>query len=149
MKSYRKKFTLIGQLTAHLPEFQIRVITPNQWVENFQKLTFEPTIETNCHEIPLPVIFSGYASRFVYQEGLASHFRDFQPDIIHLEEEAWSLNALQTLLLQRWFCPHSKLIFRTSLSVEISQRFGSIPKWIEKQVFYLAQALCIQLCLNH
>ncbi len=135
MKSYRKKFTLIGQLTAHLPEFQIRVITPNQWVENFQKLTFEPTTETNCREIPLPVIFSGYASRFVYQEGLASHFRDFQPDIIHLEEEAWSLNALQTLLLQRWFCPHSKLIFRTSLSVEISQRFGSIPKWIEKQVF--------------
>ena len=52
-----------------------------------------------------------------------------------MEEEAWSLNALQTLLLQRWFCPHSKLIFRTSLSVEISQRFGSIPKWIEKQVF--------------
>ena len=68
MKSYRKKFTLIGQLTAHLPEFQIRVITPNQWVENFQELTFEPTAETNCHEIPLPVIFSGYASRFVYQE---------------------------------------------------------------------------------
>lgn len=135
MKSYRKKFTLIGQLTAHLPEFQIRVITPNTWIENFQQLTFEPTTKTNCQEIPLPVISSGYASRFVYQEGLVPHFRDFQPDIIHLEEEAWSLNALQTLLLQRWFCPHSKLIFRTSLSVEISQRFGPIPKWIEKQVF--------------
>ena len=135
MKSYRQKFTLIGQLTDQLPEFQIRIITPNHWFENFQQLTFEPTIETSCQEIALPIIFSGYSSRFVYQKGLTPHFRDFQPDIIHLEEEAWSLNALQTLFLQRRFCPQSKLVFRTSLSVDVEQRFGVVPKWIEKQVF--------------
>ncbi len=131
MKPYRRKFALI----AERPDVTLRVITPTRWYESFQDIVFEPEPETPCEEFPCPIRFSGYGSRFYYRQGVKPHFRDFQPDIIHLEEEAWSLNALQTVRLKRKYCPQSRFIFRTSLSIPIKQRFGILPVWIEHRVF--------------
>ena len=113
----------------------MRVITPNQWYESFQKIDFEPESDIHCEEKTCPIRFSGYGSRFFYKRSVSQHFIDFQPNIIHLEEEAWSLNALQTVRLKRKFCPDSRFIFRTSLSIPSKQRFGPLPVWIEKRVF--------------
>ena len=131
MKPYRRKFALI----AERPDVTLRVIAPMRWYESFQDIVFEPESDTPCEEFPCPIRFSGYGSRFYYRSGVKSHFRDFQPDIIHLEEEAWSLNALQTVRLKRKYCPNSCFIFRTSLSIPIKQRFGILPVWIEHRVF--------------
>ena len=131
MKPYRRKFNLI----AAKPDVKMRVITPDRWHESFQKIDFVPEPDIHCEEVPCPIRFSGYGSRFFYRRGISPHFKDFQPDIIHLEEEAWSLNALQTVRLKRKFCPNSRFIFRTSLSIPSKQRFGPLPVWIEKQVF--------------
>ncbi len=113
----------------------MRVLTPDRWYESFQEISFEPESGAYCEEVPCSIRFSGYGSRFYYRRGIAQHFKDFQPDIIHLEEEAWSLNALQTVRLKRKYCPNSRFIFRTSLSIPSKQRFGSLPVWIEKRVF--------------
>ena len=113
----------------------MRVLTPDRWYESFQEIHFVPESDIHCEEIPCPIRFSGYGSRFFYQRGIAQHFKDFQPDIIHLEEEAWSLNALQTVRLKRKYCLNSRFIFRTSLSIPSKQRFGPLPVWIEKRVF--------------
>ncbi len=131
MKPYRRKFALI----AERPDVTLRVITPMHWYESFQNIVFQPEPDTPCEEFPCPIRFSGYGSRFYYRSGVKSHFQDFQPDIIHLEEEAWSLNALQTVRLKRKYCPNSRFIFRTSLSIPIKQRFGVLPVWIEHRVF--------------
>ncbi|MCY4554244.1 MAG: glycosyltransferase family 4 protein [Candidatus Poribacteria bacterium] len=131
MKPYRRKFALI----AERPDVALRVVTPTRWYESFQDIVFEPEPDTPCEEFPCPIRFSGYGSRFYYHRGIKSHFRDFQPDIIHLEEEAWSLNALQTVRLKRKYCPNSRFIFRTSLSIPTKQRFGVLPVWIERTVF--------------
>jgi glycosyltransferase involved in cell wall biosynthesis len=131
MKPYRRKFALI----AERPDVTLRVITPTRWYESFQDIVFQPEPDTPCEEFPCPIRFSGYGSRFYYRRGVKSHFRDFQPDIIHLEEEAWSINALQTVRLKRKYCPNSRFIFRTSLSIPIKQRFGVLPVWIERRVF--------------
>ena len=131
MKPYRRKFALI----AERPDVVLRVVTPMRWYESFQDIIFEPEPDTPCEEFPCPIRFSGYGSRFYYHRGIKSHFRDFQPDIIHLEEEAWSLNALQTVRLKRKYCPNSRFIFRTSLSIPTKQRFGVLPVWIERTVF--------------
>ncbi len=131
MKPYRRKFALI----AERPDVTLRVITPTRWYESFQDIVFEPESDTPCEEFPCPIRFSGYGSRFYYRRGVRPHFRDFQPDIIHLEEEAWSLNALQTVRLKRKYCPDSRFIFRTSLSIPTKQRFGVLPVWIERSVF--------------
>ena len=113
----------------------MRVLTPDRWYESFQEISFEPESGIYCEEAPCSIRFSGYGSRFYYRRGIAQHFKDFQPDIIHLEEEAWSLNALQTVRLKRKYCPNSRFIFRTSLSIPSKQRFGPLPVWIEKRVF--------------
>ncbi len=131
MKPYRRKFALI----AARSDVTLRVITPERWYESFQEIIFEPDIDTDCEEFPRPIRFSGYGSRFYYRGRLKHHFRDFQPHIIHLEEEAWSLNALQTIRLRRKYCPKSGFIFRTSLSIPTKQRFGGLPIWIERRVF--------------
>ena len=131
MKPYRRKFALI----AERPDVTLRVVVPARWYESFQDIVFEPDPDTPCEEFPCPIRFSGYGSRFYYRHGVKSHFRDFQPDIIHLEEEAWSLNALQTVRLKRKYCPNSCFIFRTSLSIPTKQRFGFLPVWIERRVF--------------
>ena len=131
MKPYRRKFTLI----ATKPDVKVRVLTPNKWYESFQEIIFSPDENTDCEEVACPIRFSGYGSRFYYRGNIAKHFKDFKPDIIHLEEEAWSLNALQTVRLKRKYCPNSRFIFRTSLSIPSKQRFGPLPIWIEKRVF--------------
>ena len=131
MKPYRRKFALI----AERPDVTLRVVTPIRWYESFQDIVFEPEPDTPCEEFPCPIRFSGYGSRFYYRSGVKPHFRDFQPDIIHLEEEAWSLNALQTVRLKRKYCRNSRFIFRTSLSIPTKQRFGVLPVWIERTVF--------------
>ncbi len=131
MKPYRRKFALI----AERPDVVLRVITPARWYESFQEIVFESEPDTPCEEFSCPIRFSGYGSRFYYRSGVKRHFRDFQPNIIHLEEEAWSLNALQIVRLKRKYCPNSRFIFRTSLSIPTKQRFGVLPVWIERTVF--------------
>lgn len=118
-----------------MPDVTMRVVTPERWYESFHEINFEPESDIHCEEVPCPIRFSGYGSRFYYRRGITQHFKNFQPDIIHLEEEAWSINALQTVRLKRKFCSDSRFIFRTSLSIPSKQRFGPIPIWIEKRVF--------------
>ena len=113
----------------------MRVLTPERWYESFQEIHFSPEKDTHCEEVPCPIRFSGYGSRFFYRRGIEQHFRTFQPDIIHLEEEAWSLNAWQTVRLKSRYCTNSRFIFRTSLSIPSKQRFGPLPIWIERRVF--------------
>lgn len=136
MKPYRRKFALIGEN----PDVEIRVVTPSRWYESFQEIVFQPDSKTCCGEFSHPVRFSGYSSRFFYRHGLKRHFQEFQPHIIHLEEEAWSLNALQTLHLRQKYCPQSRFIFRSSLSIPTKQRFGFLPIWIERRSFREAVA---------
>jgi len=118
-----------------MPDVTMRVVTPERWYESFQEINFEPESDIHCEEIACPIRFSGYGSRFYYRRGITQHFKIFQPDIIHLEEEAWSINALQTVRLKRKYSTDSKFIFRTSLSIPSKQRFGPLPVWIEKRVF--------------
>ena len=131
MKPYRRKFALI----AERPDVEMRVITTDRWYESIQEILFQSDSGVRCNEFPCPIRFSGYGSRFYYRGNLRAHFQDFQPEIIHLEEEPWSINALQVIRLKRKYCPSSRFIFRTSLSIPAKQKFGLLPIWIERQVF--------------
>ena len=135
LKPYRRKFEEIAKSFANV---RLRVITPAEWLENFQEIVFEsdiePAISSRYEDFGCPICFSGYTSRFLYTRDIVTHFRDFKPDIIHFEEEPWSMCALQVLLLKKLFCSNSRLIFRTSLSIWMKQRF-MLPTYIEKLFF--------------
>jgi len=129
--TYHRKFEEISKLG----DVSIRVIVPEKWVENTQVLHFSKIDKPNLTFIPAKVTFPGYGSRFFFISNIAKHFYEFKPNIIHLEEEPWSLCAIQTIILRKILCPESPLIFRTSLSIPIKQRFNFLAESIEKITF--------------
>ena len=138
VKPYRRKFEIL----ADRYRLDIRLVVPRRWVENFRELKVEEDKKggSNLKLHPCPILFSGYTSRFFYTRGLIPLFRDFRPDIVHLEEEPWSMSALQTAMLRRLYRPESKFIFRTSLSIWVERHFSKLPYAIEKLVFREADA---------
>ena len=130
--TYHKKFQEISKYH----DISLRVIVPEEWFENYQKLYFSQLdFGENLSFYPAKVAFPGYGSRFFFPKGIVKHFKEFKPDIIHLEEEPWSLCALQTIILRAIFCPKSKLIFRTSLSIPVKLKFNFLVSLIEKLTF--------------
>jgi len=129
--TYHRKLEEISKLG----DIQLRVLVPDTWVENTQVLHFSKIEKSGLTLYPGKATFPGYGSRFYFTSGIIEHFRDFKPDIIHLEEEPWSLCALQTIIFRRLFCHKSKLIFRTSLSISAKQRFDFLASSIERITF--------------
>jgi len=130
--TYHRKFEELSKYD----DIQLRIIVPDSWVENNQLLTFSgKQVSQNLSFYSEKVIFPSYGSRFLFRRGIIKHFRKFKPDIIHLEEEPWSLCALQTMILRRLLCPQSRLIFRTSLSIPMKLKFNFIGPVIEKKTF--------------
>ena len=129
--TYHRKFEEISKLG----DVSIRVIVPEKWVENTQVLHFSKIDKPNLTFIPAKVTFPGYGSRFFFISNISKHFYEFKPNIIHLEEEPWSLCAIQTIIFRKILCPKSPLIFRTSLSIPIKQRFNFLAESIEKITF--------------
>lgn len=138
MKPYRRKFEILAERYP----LDIRLVVPRRWVENFREIRVEGDEpgRRNFKLHPRPILFPGYTSRFLYTSGLIPLFRDFEPDIIHLEEEPWSMSALQAAVLKRVYSPKSKFIFRTSLSIWVERHFSKLPYAIERLVFREADA---------
>lgn len=129
--TYHKKFEEISKHN----NIQMRVLIPDKWVENTIILYAQTYEKENLSFHSGKAAFPGYGSRFFFLNGIVKHFYEFKPNIIHLEEEPWSLCALQVLILRRIFCPKSKLIFRTSLSIPAKQKLDFIVSKIEKFTF--------------
>jgi glycosyltransferase involved in cell wall biosynthesis len=131
--TYRRKFEELSKYD----DIQLRVLVPDTWVANDQVLHFAPSaprsLATSFYSGK--VTFPGYGSRFFFIKGIIKHFRGFRPNIIHIEEEPWSLCALQTVILRRIFCPQSKLIFRTSLSIPVKLKLPFIASSVERITF--------------
>jgi len=127
--TYQRKFDEIAK--QHIG---LRVLVPSKWVENTLVLYMLPRKDKVSWHTG-KVTFPGYGSRFFFINGIIEHFRDFRPDIIHLEEEPWSMSAIQTIVLRKIFCPQSKLIFRTSLSIPAKQRLNFMASRIERITF--------------
>ncbi|MDI6872265.1 MAG: glycosyltransferase family 4 protein [Bacillota bacterium] len=110
-RSWRSKFNI---LAAGHPEFVIRIVVPQRWLENYEYIFEDTDPDEKVSVIRLPNTFPGYGERHFYLWGLARQLRTFKPDIIHLEQEPFSLVALQVVLLKRLFAPNARLLIRTS-----------------------------------
>lgn len=128
--AYRRKFELIAS------RVELRLVVPEAWPEEARRVSASEQ-ETPDWTTPLPIAFEGYYSRYFYRKGLAAVFRAFLPDIVHVEEEPYSLSAGQALWMTRRFAPNARFIFRTSLSAEIRLKSVAVPflRFIERQVF--------------
>ena len=97
------------------PDIEILVITPHRWPEqDFWPIHSEPETNERLRFIPIKISLGGYVSRHFYRSSrLIGLLRQFQPDIIQVEVEPWSVVYGQIAFLRRLFAPTSNLVFFT------------------------------------
>jgi len=92
---------LFKQLCAAHPDVELLMIAPERWRASTGSIVDYAEVEdAGFTSRPLPVIGSGQISLHVYR-GLARALHEFDPEIVYLDEEPYSLPAWQTLRICR------------------------------------------------
>jgi glycosyltransferase involved in cell wall biosynthesis len=120
--AYRRKFDLIDESG----EVDLRLIVPEAWPEEAGLVRFDAATAPDWMRA-LPTVWEGYYTRYYFKRGLGEEMRSFSPDIVHVEEEPYSLCAGHVVRLMKRHAPRAKLIFRTSVSREIRLKWFARP----------------------
>jgi glycosyltransferase involved in cell wall biosynthesis len=110
----QKKYVAMKQLD---PGLQLRLVVPTRMQDRFHFRTYEvhPALSPN-EVVPLKTRLAGWQAHMTYVHGpgrLAGLLRDFQPDVIHIEEEPQALLSVETIFLQRLFSPKASVTLFT------------------------------------
>ncbi|MCH8495778.1 MAG: glycosyltransferase family 4 protein [Balneolales bacterium] len=101
------KWTLLAQK----PGISMSAVTLNYGIENFRKVEFQSSHQTNFPVTSLPSHWMHAENRGFYTRGLFDAIGKADPDVVICFEEPCSLYALQTLAAVRIIKPEAKLIF--------------------------------------
>ncbi len=96
---------------ARMPEVELSVICPRKIRRQFGVYPVERTAHSAYRIVPLRALYHSHNCRFLYL-GLARALSRLAPDILHLEEEPWSLAAWQALRFKRRH-PATRFVFFT------------------------------------
>lgn len=121
---------------AKLPDLTIAMLAPSRWKGEMEDYVLERAISPGFHLFSYPVFFSGHIAAYCYSPSALLQLRRFDPDIIQVEEEPWSVSALQVMLATKLLRLRSKVIFFTWENVGYP---SSIPyRWFLR--FFLQRA---------
>ena len=122
-----------------LPGSMVELVVPANWKSEYtgQPMTahFLPEITFPVHSLPTAV--PGHNSLHFYKYGLSRVIRDSKADFIFIDEEPWSLAALQTSVI----CRRLKKPFACYTKQNILKRYPPPFKWIEQKVYHSAAAI--------
>ena len=111
----------------------VTMVVPQQWEGDLIRgLRFEPQeSDKPLRLIPLRVVFSGRGSLFFYRSSLRRALAGWEPDLVFLDEEPWSLAALQTRLA----FPQTELWFFTKENLDkmIPWPFSRLEQWVYRR----------------
>ena len=107
----------IDQL-SRFPDVELVLIIPHHWPHTLRTFQADPHTSDTYHLQTLRTLLEGRETRYVYFPEVTMEMRNFQPDIIHIEDGPWSLVHTQALLSKRLFAPRAKIIFFTWWNVE-------------------------------
>jgi glycosyltransferase involved in cell wall biosynthesis len=102
------------QALRAVPEVDVELLTPPWWDEEGQRLHVHIKAPWRVGR----TLMTGNGTRHVYLTGLFEAVREYQPDVIDLFEEPFSLVALQTLLARNLFAPRAALVLYSAVNVE-------------------------------
>jgi glycosyltransferase involved in cell wall biosynthesis len=112
---------------------EVVMVVPREWKGDLIRgLRFEARdSDRSMRVVDLPVAFSGKGSLFFYRSSLRGALRGWEPELIFLDEEPWSLAALQTFLE----FPRAKIVFFTkeNLRKTIPWPFSSLEQWVYRR----------------
>ena len=114
-----------GQPKAHclgqIPGIDLRVVVPRRWKHYGAWREAEPALSDTFDYQPTRVRFPwvGPAQFYLHHyPDLSRIFREFQPDVIDLWEEPWSMVSWQACRLRRSLCPGARLITETEQNID-------------------------------
>ena len=116
---YHKRFKEL----ARLKDVELALIVPTEW----QNTRLEKRYCKECKIIPRKVILNGF-NHFHWYPGLAKVVKQIRPDIIHIEEEHYSLVTHQAIRLAKRY--NAKCMF---VSLQNIYKVYPFPfSWIER-----------------
>ena len=118
--SYRKLFSELALQGA-----EIKLIVPSQWIEGGRLVKYQHA-DSDVYDISVfNTIFTNHIRAFFYPavRKLYKEISDFNPDIIHIMEEPFSLAAAQFMLLAKSAAPKSKIVLFSFENIDFPQRF--------------------------
>jgi glycosyltransferase involved in cell wall biosynthesis len=129
IETFREKYRLL----AADPEVDLKVLIPETWIENDRLV--RASRQAEGYEILTGRAgFRGYENRGFFYTGLTNALQGTRPHILHLIEEPFSLIALQSALLCRWWYPRSKIIFYSFDNLHPGFRYPYRPSWAYRWV---------------
>lgn len=128
-------------------DFDLTVLAPRRWNENGRPIRCGTGERSGYRVIAAPCLFPGNYSRALYLGGLRSLMRAVRPQIIHLQEEPWSLFAWQTAAALSACDAEARLVFYSWENIyrdwEYASRIGFVHRPIDRRLHRLAVgALC-------
>jgi len=109
---YREKLSLLEQT----PHIQILVVIPHKWKEAEHLLKTSQN-GVNIKKISTIRFWGFHGATFLFGFSIINYIKNFKPDIIHIEEEYYSLVLYEILKVKKMFSPKSKCIFFTSQNI--------------------------------
>jgi glycosyltransferase involved in cell wall biosynthesis len=110
----QKKYVAMKQFD---PGLQLRLVVPTRMQDRFHFRAYEVHSALSPGEVvPLKARLAGWQAHMTYVHGpgrLAGLLSDFQPDVIHIEEEPQALLSVETIFLQRLFAPKASVTLFT------------------------------------
>ena len=91
-EAYHKRFTEL----AKFKDVELTLVVPTEW----DNTRLEKEYCKKCKIIPIKIIMSGY-NHFHWYPGLAKIIRHIRPDILHIEEEHYSIVTYQAIRLAK------------------------------------------------
>jgi L-malate glycosyltransferase len=131
----QKKFIAMKQLD---PELQIRLVIPNQIQDRFRTERAEVHPSFAAHEVvSLDTRLAKIQGHMTYIHNpvqLARVVRDFQPDVIHIDEEPQALITVETIAIQRRVAKESGITLFTWDNLLRHRRFpmGTIKSGLRR-----------------
>ncbi len=118
---------------AALDGVELMVVVPPYWQEEARRIVLEP-LHTRGYRLEVePIRFNGRFHLFHFP-GLARRFRDFRPEIVHVDEEPYNLASLHALWLARRHGARS--LFFTWQNLD--RRYPPPFRWVEQYSFRAA-----------
>ncbi len=101
---------------ARIPDVEIVLVTPHAWrgplYEN-RTDPFDSATTPNVQHHILRSAFIGKESAYLYNPAIFKLIKDFQPDIVHVEQGAYALSYAQILWGLKRYSPRSHSLFFT------------------------------------
>ncbi|MBN1826473.1 MAG: glycosyltransferase [Candidatus Eisenbacteria bacterium] len=122
--TFREKYRFL----ASDPGIDLTVFVPEKWIENGRLVRARSKDEGYAIRTG-KAGFRGYENRGFFYTGLARALSEVRPHIFHLNEEPYSVIALQCVLLARIFCPRAPILFYTFDNLHPGFHYPYRPSW--------------------